>query len=321
MGKATDSWMPASITTFTGTVFHYTSSAGFLGCLESGSIRASAASSLNDLGEVRQGWELIKEILASQPSSEAVNLLQRFADDPMKSQHEVFVLSASTDGDDANQWRLYADGGRGYAIGLDGAIPLAVVSDVPDPVPPTAEQSPFTMAKDIANVSPWQKALYRTSEVESAVGELLAIVDAEAQQIEATAGMSEEERDYAYEVVQERAYEALSTVAHLIKSRGFSGENEVRVTATFIWGDEHIRYRSAPNGIVGYATLAAAPGGARMTVLRPEAAGVPLLTSLPVQSVRLGPLLRPEHENTLKAFLRVKGMRDVEILSSTVPLR
>src|SRR4051812_46887785 len=122
--------MPPSITTFRGSAFHYTSSAGLLGSLENKSIRASAASSLNDLGEVRQGWALIRRLLAELPESDAVDLLKRFADEPMRSEHEVFVLSASTRGDDANQWRLYADDGHGYAIELDASVPLAAVSDV-----------------------------------------------------------------------------------------------------------------------------------------------------------------------------------------------
>jgi len=313
--------MPASITTFTGSVFHYTSSAGLLGSLESRTILASAASSLNDLGEVRQGWEMIKNVLAALSGSDSAKMLRRFADDPVKSEHEVFVLSASTDGDDANQWRLYADGGRGYAIELDGVIPLAAVSGVPDALPAAAQPKFGSFAKNIAAVSPWQKVLYRKSDVETALKELLVAVDNEVRQIEATANMPEDAIDAAYDSVQDWAYEALSTIAHLIKSPGFSGENEVRVVATFGWGEEHIRYRSSANGIVGYATLAEAPGGATLTVLRPSAAGLPIVTSLPVKSIRLGPLLRPEHENTMTAFLRAKDLRHVGILTSTVPLR
>jgi hypothetical protein len=88
-----------------------------------------------------------------------------------------------------------------------------------------------------------------------------------------------------------------------------------------MWGVKHIHYRAATHGIVGYARLAAAPNGQRRSVLRPTANGAPLLTSLPVLSVRLGPLLRPEHENTLRAFLRAKEFKHVEIETSKVPLR
>jgi hypothetical protein len=104
--------MPSSLPTYGGPVFHYTSSVRLFGSIETGSLWASQASSLNDVAEVRQGWQLIQEILDAQPDSEIVDMLKGFADNPRKAQHEVYLLCASTNGDDANQWRLYADDGR-----------------------------------------------------------------------------------------------------------------------------------------------------------------------------------------------------------------
>lgn len=261
--------MPDSLSTFTGEVFHYTSSTGLLGSLRSGSVWASAASSLNDLGEVRQGWELIKKILAAQPPSEAVSMLTGFANDPLKRQNEVFVLSASIDGDDAAQWRLYADEGRGYAVGLDGSVALAAVSEVPDSASSTGKSNIWTLAKNLASVSPWHRVLYLESEVYTAVRELVVAADSEISKIASTSGMTDEELTIAYEGLQEQGYDALATIAHLIKSPGFVGENEVRVVVTFVMGEEHIRYRPAAHGIVGYVVLAESPGGARRTVMRP----------------------------------------------------
>lgn len=321
MSSQTNPVMPPSVATYTGPVFHYTSSAGLLGSLESRAIRASAAASLNDLGEVRQGWDLIKEILAALPDSEHVEMLKQFANDPLKGQHEVFILSASTNGDDANQWRLYADGGRGYVIELDGAVPLAAVSEIPDAKAPAAKSAMGNLAKNLAAVSPWHRVLYSASEVESALKELVAAVDHESARIEVTSGMPEDAVSAAYETLQVDAYEALSMVAHLIKSPGFVGENEVRVVATFMWGDEHIKYRPATHGIIAYATLAEAPGGPRLTVLRPKPPATRVVTDLPIKSVRLGPLLLPEHKNTMKAFLRGLNLKAVDITASTVPLR
>ncbi len=194
------------------------------------------------------------------------------------------------------------------------------MSDVPDASSHAAKPKYGTLVTNVAAVSLWQKVLYREPEVETALKELRVAVDAEVHQIEAS-GLPEDARDAAYDSLRDDAYEALSTIAHLIKSPGFAGENEVRVVATFLWGEEHIRYRTTTHGIVGYTTLAEAPGGARMTVLRPTAAGVPLVTSLPIRSVRLGPLLRTEHENTMRAFLHARDLRHVTITPSTVPLR
>lgn len=311
--------MPASLPTYAGSAFHYTSSAGLLGSLKARSVWASAASSLNDLNEVRQGWVLVRRILESMPGSEVVDLLQDFAKDPLRGEHEVFILSASTDGDDANQWRLYADGGRGYAIELDASVPLAAVSDVPGRPGSPGKASPWSLAKDMAAVTPWRWVLYDDAKVETALNELVDAVERESQTI-ATSGMPEEGADLAYDGLQTDAYEVLSTIAHLIKDPGFAGEHEVRVVATFVLGGDHINYRPGSEGIVGYARFAEATGGPRQTVLRP-AAGATRFTSLPVKSVRLGPRLRPEHAKTLQAFLRAEKLRHVEIKTSAVPLR
>jgi hypothetical protein len=239
----------------------------------------------------------------------------------MRGEHEVFVLSASTRGDDANQWRLYADDGHGYAIELDASVPLAAVSDVPPSEAPSTKPSILALAKNVAAVTPWHNVIYLDADVRTALQELAVAVESESQAIAVSSGMTEEEVDSAYDGLQTGAYEVLSTIAHLIKGPGFSGENEVRVVATFVWGEEHIHYRPAAHGIVGYTKLAEAPGGPRQSVLRPVGARVPLVTSLPVRSVRLGPLLRPEHEHTLRAFLRATGLQHVEVQTSTVPLR
>lgn len=313
--------MPESLTAFSGKLFHYTSADGLHGSLTKQHLWASAASSLNDLGEVRQGWELIKEILASEPTSDVVELLTSFADDPHKKQHEVFVLSASIDGDDAAQWRLYANGARGYVIGLNGAAALAVVSPVADSTSEQAKPKFGWLVKDAASVGPWQKVLYQRSDVEAVLRELVAAADAEARQIEGTSGMSEDEKTSRYESVQDWGYEALATIAHLIKSPGFAGENEVRVVVTFPWGAEHIRYRSSSDGIVAYVVLAESPHGPRHTVLRPEPGSKEAVTTLPVASVRLGPLLRPEQAKTVTSFLHSLKLKNVDVLTSDVPLR
>lgn len=313
--------MPESLATFTGEVFHYTSSAGLLGSLRHKSVWASAASSLNDLGEIRQGWGMIRKVLSDHPASQAAEMLASFAKDPLKHQHEVFVLSASIEGDDAAQWRLYADHGRGYALGLDASVALAAVSEVPDPVQESDKGRIGSLLKDVASVSPWHRVLYRELDVERAVHELVLAADAEIKQIETMSGMTDEDLTPAYESVQEWGYDALATIAHLIKSPGFSGEHEVRVVVTFMMGEEHIRYRAAAHGVVGYAVLAESPRGPRRTVLRPAAGNTALVTSLPVKSVRLGPLLRAEQVSTVTGLLRSLDLRSVNVLTSDVPLR
>jgi hypothetical protein len=162
--------------------------------------------------------------------------------------------------------------------------------------------------------------LYTEEEIENALDQLLATVDGEISYINRIS-TSEEARDEEAAIVRDRAYEALATIAHLIKSPGFSGENEVRIVVTFVVGHDQISYRAGSNGIIGYATLTQAPSGHGSAVLRPTP-GKPATTTVPLKSVRIGPLLSEEHENTVNGFLSLHGHdRDIAITRSEVPLR
>ena len=314
-------FLPAVVRKASGSVFHYTSAQGLLSIMPSGKVWASEASSLNDLAEVRQGWETIFKLLKTFPHSEAQRLLIDSVERPMKATHEVFVLSASTAGDDANQWRLYADGGRGYVLEVDGTVQLTAFSTLPAPTPGKPSKPgriSFQKALDSASVTPWLHVLYKKTEIEEALDELLASVDGEISNINRIS--EEDEQLFAFEGLRDDAYEALATIAHLIKTPGFSGENEVRVVATFVIRGDQIGYRAGTNGVIGYATLTQAPHGHASSVLRPEP-GAPAQTVLPVKSVRLGPLLAKEHENTIRGFLHRHGQRDIAITRSEIPLR
>lgn len=149
------------------------------------------------------------------------------------------------------------------------------------------------------SVTPWLHVFYAEPAIEAALQQLVALVESRIRSIESYDDV--EERESAGEDLRDYSYERLATVAHLIKAPGFSGENEVRVVATFFWGDDHIHYRPGAHGIVGYATLTQAPKGHSSSVLRPSP-GKPVASFLPVNSVRLGPLLGTEHENTAGHF-------------------
>jgi hypothetical protein len=306
----------------TGPVYHYTSSLGLLGTVSSGTVRASEASSLNDLAEARQGWEAIRRVLATMPDDETRELLASHARRPLNERHEVFVLCASTAGDDANQWRLYADGGRGYAMELDGEVQLAAISDVAAPEKPKVESGhasfDLSFIAEVALVTPWLQVIYEDEDVRDALAELSTLVDAERSYLKSVP----DEDDYDAEAsrVRDESYSALATLANLIKSPGFSGENEVRVVATFVYNGDQIKYRAGVNGIVGYATLTAAPDGYKSRLLRPEGDD-PVLTRLPLKSIRTGPLLAAEQRNTLRGFLERHEMGKIEITHSAVPLR
>jgi hypothetical protein len=317
--------LPPSLREATGSVFHYTSASGLLGIVESGCLWASEASSLNDLAEVRRGWEVVRGWLeARRSTSEGADLLADLAEDPLQEKHEVFVLSASTAADDANQWRLYAQAGRGYAVELAAKVELAAVSRTPEAKPSKAKSKNVFgwYLGEVVAVTPWYHVLYDTSDAERALREL---------ELSTTKGLrgvrdatSHEHHSELMDELKGKAYEALGAIAHLIKEPGFSGEREVRVVMTYLFANQHIQYRPGEHGVVSYGLLTRAPREHSTTRIlhrpkmdsrtRPD-------RPLPLRSVRLGPLLSDEHASTVNRLLTKNDLGSVDVRRSEVRLR
>lgn len=277
---------------------------------------ASEAAGMNDRAEVRQGWKKVKKWLNSQPESEAVELLKHVADRPLAAPHQVFVLCASTRPDDANQWRLYANGGAGYAVQLDPTVALIALTDS-EVEPWTSGRVSFGAATSVVEVGPWLHVLYEADDIDAALQALVDRLNASAEAIERS-GFSQDEKDGAYDMLQSEAYRDVAEIAHLIKEPGFSGENEVRVVVTFFWGDDHIKHRAGRYGVVGYTELAASSDGKQRIHVVPRTDAT---AALPIRSVRIGPLLHKEHKASVRGFLRKHGHGSVAVRRSKVPLR
>ncbi len=108
-------------------------------------------------------------------------------------------------------------------------------------------------------------------------------------------------------------------VAYLVKSPGFSGENEARIVATLDFGVRHVRYRGSDRGSIGYLELVSAPGtgASRKAATHDDAAhSLP-----PIQSVRGGPLIRSrDHGRTIEGMCKQRGIDAVVYQESSVPL-
>jgi hypothetical protein len=111
-------------------LWHYTSGAGLLGIIETGTLFATQVSCLNDSTEVRYGSQLFCDALVAvrqKHSGDAVinEFLERitatFVEDPSKPSHApnmYFVTCFTDQGDDLSQWRAYCGDENGYAIGF-----------------------------------------------------------------------------------------------------------------------------------------------------------------------------------------------------------
>jgi hypothetical protein len=109
-------------------VYHYTNDVGLRGILETGRLWLSDIFSLNDPSELSHGVSHAVKVLDTNAKSgppESKTFAQHFAsfyERGMEGSAHYFVCSFSSDGDDLGQWRAYADNGRGYALGFDGAV-------------------------------------------------------------------------------------------------------------------------------------------------------------------------------------------------------
>ncbi|WP_104105425.1 DUF2971 domain-containing protein [Nocardioides sp. 616] len=306
----------AGVRVATEPVFHYTGAGALIGLVQGRVLWASEAAGMNDRAEVRQGWRKIRLWLDSQPAGDAVDLLRNHAKDPLRRSHEVFVLCASTRPDDANQWRLYANRGNGYAVELDPAVSLTVATEY-DVTPVSSGRMSFSAAGDVVEVRPWMHVIYSEDEMVQALEALIDKIDATTASVRSSTA-DPDEKDQALQNFGEEAYNDLAEIAHLIKEPGFSGEDEVRIVVTFFMQQRHIKYRAGSYGIMGYAELVTDPSGSGSYRVLPKKDAEEVL---PIRSVRLGPLLHEEHVESVESFLRNNGLRGITVSRSEVPLR
>lgn len=326
-----DGWrnlLPATVERATGAIYHYTDPAGLLGVLEKRELWATEATGMNDLAEVRQGWDFVQRWVDGWEGDDKIAGIIASACDPehpVRSSEGVFMCCASTRPNDANQWRLYAAGARGYSIELDADQPLAAMarSDEP-PKPRTAAHSDATRryrtTSAWAVVSPWLRVLYTDSDKEAALNGLAANAHA-AWQAQVDAGFTDEEH---YDIAGQEFRDGLATdvarIAQLMKSEGFAGEDEVRVIVTLFW-DSCSRFRSTDNGVVRYVRLTGLPPAypQNTVVYGKELGGA---KSLPVRSVWLGPLISAQNNvRTVEALLGRNGLQAAGVYESGLPLR
>lgn len=111
------------------TIFHYTNCVGLRGILSSGQLWMTDMFALNDPSELHYGYsEAIERLRSSvgETDNAAGRYRQEFASqlenktrEKLKKSGHYFCCSFSRNGDDLGQWRMYADDGKGFALGFD----------------------------------------------------------------------------------------------------------------------------------------------------------------------------------------------------------
>jgi hypothetical protein len=138
-------------------LFHYTDYLGLKGILETGRLWLSDIFSLNDPSELNHGVFGAAEILSQKAKAapdirEIALLADIFAAfrTKLSSSADYFVCSFSIDGDELGQWRGYADNGRGFRLGFDGAA-LETDFSAANKLPSTVSTFPVTYDDRLLN--------------------------------------------------------------------------------------------------------------------------------------------------------------------------
>jgi hypothetical protein len=309
-------------------VYHYTSAAGLLGILTSRTLWATEVAGLNDTAEINGGLDFAEMWLGARSSSElAVALLDmvaRLRDGHLAGAADVFVLSASLDGDDANQWRVYGDSGRGYSIELDTSAQLSVVASPRSlEVRPDGTPGEYNADADDAVTSGWARVGYS----ESDRSEVMEGFFAWAERMT---------REAASPVKMIRLLEGLALIfgighglesaVRLLKGAGFSGEREARIfTMASFGGGRTVGFRPSPFGVVRYLELTHDPRNPTSELIARAHADRPIRDwVVPIKSITCGPRLDlAAGRATLSALLAKAGYGPdtVELRTSAVTLR
>lgn len=305
--------LPEELKRATAPIYHYTGAAALLSIIKLREFWATEASGLNDVAEIRQGWAFIRSWLKEQPDGHVQRLMREMAsssegDDGVRGAPHVtdnYILSASTIVDDANQWRLYGSGGRGYSLELDPTAPLVVLSTPPkyweDHLPLPAMDD--TGVGGI--VTPWIHVLYTDESKERALDGLVRKFEL-AVESGGTLG------------APGNLWPALGTIAALMKTPGFSGEREVRVIVSEPWAD-CVKFHATAYGVVRHVKLTASrpPLNNFGIAFASDLDGL----GLPLNGVWLGPLLGGlNNRESILGLLSHYGFHSISCRQSHIPL-
>lgn len=279
-------------------LFHYTSSGGMRGILESSRLWATNYRFLNDASEVAYGMALFESIVQDRLASSSNDVVSEFLGRTLLTANafdgmfDCYIACFCERDDLLNQWRVYAGSGGGYALGFKAnEIGLRWGE-----LHPTQD---FLLRKVVYDAD-LQKRLI------SEVLELAARILSEATQAISVAD--------ANNLIARCCHFVRSEVADYLfcfKHPAFAVEEEWRLCHIVSPGKEdHVQFRDGPYGLTPYVCLDPSP-----------MAGVNH-NKLPLARVTHGPVPDPSNVRfALNKLLRAKEYAFVEIAGSILPVR
>lgn len=106
-------------------LYHYTAAEGLLGMVSQGTVVATNLSFMNDSSELTYAYNLLLRTLKVRRDTGSEAFEQKLAGDCVqvledyRGMVEVYGFCFSEEEDSLNQWRVYADRGRGFALEFD----------------------------------------------------------------------------------------------------------------------------------------------------------------------------------------------------------
>ncbi|GAA5143101.1 hypothetical protein GCM10023213_30190 [Prosthecobacter algae] len=101
------------------TLYHYCPAQSFMAIAESGVLRMSHSSGMNDSHELRHVELIIEHLLKEKPEWIASEYIKNVLEIFQGHGRDLYMVSFSEEPDSLSQWRGYADDGSGYNIGFN----------------------------------------------------------------------------------------------------------------------------------------------------------------------------------------------------------
>jgi len=317
-------------THFPDVVYHYTSMDTLLKIVESGSVWATNIRYLNDVLERRHCLDEVRRFMSAPPHgrdrAKLLSLLDENEENEKAFSYLPFVASFSEERDSLSQWRSYCPGGNGVSIGFRTESLLKGFVGDPKEAGNPSDGKPKRKVIYLPPTVSFGPVEYLGKDNRAQIDQLLtrAMIEAEKMEInQRDADDSWGESDEWDE--DDLLYRAIDKYASMTKHFSFASENEYRLLATTMGGnDKSIKYRSSSSTLIPYIPIGVPnpkklltdPEGRQNVLLRSSS-----LTPYFISSVTIGPTPHLElSADALRAFFLGRRL-GVEIRESIVPFR
>lgn len=275
------------------TLYHYCSNDVFCSIIEKSTIWLSALTHSNDWMEGRLISELFAEVVREDNELASKAEYLQAIQSALLDYSPGFGFCLSKRGDVLSQWRGYADDGNGLSIGFNpirlNGNPKTIL------IPPALEEVVYKREKQMELL----RSLY--AQIKNHIADFNDVEDTELDTKE-IGNVDDFIRDINKAKLHRCLLQIHENTTFLIKSGGFSEEQEVRMFSMCDNASDHVRYRSVGDRCVPY-----------------------ILYELPrshktINKIVLGPKNKTPVE-VVRNMLKKHGFGNVEVAPSSIPYR